>query len=276
MGWRHDKFAYARNYNLMSSIASFLMTKPLAPARFICLVFLLLLNQALPSPANVRLPGIFGNHMVLQQDAKIPIWGWADAGEAVTVTLGDKTAKTTDANGKWRVDLDPVATATTPLTLTVTGKNSLKFDDVLVGDVWICSGQSNMEFELGGNTSYGGAANAATAVPAANDPQLRLFVVQKKFTIKPETEVVGQWKVCTPDSASSFSAVGYFFGQELRHALNRPIGLIDTSLGGMLLLPITSAAIRESRRITRKPRKTIRQLLRLITNRRNSGEKPLP
>src|SRR5271154_2927141 len=150
------------------------MNKQLTSIHFLGLPLLFLI-QALPSPADVRLPAIFGSHMVLQQDIKIPVWGWADAGEAVTVTLGDHTAKTTaDANGKWRVDLDPVAAATTPLALTVTGKNALKFEDVLVGDVWVCSGQSNMEFDLGGNHSFGGASNAATAVPAANDPQLRL------------------------------------------------------------------------------------------------------
>ena len=89
--------------------------------------------------------------MVLQQDIKIPVWGWADAGEAITVTLGDHAAKTTsDANGKWRVDLDPMPTGTAPLSLTVTGKNSLSLDDVLVGDAWICSGQSNMESSLKG------------------------------------------------------------------------------------------------------------------------------
>src|SRR5271155_2844991 len=123
------------------------MTQHLAIHRFLGLPLLFFfLIQSSSCPADVRLPAIFGSHMVLEQGIKIPVWGWADAREAVTVTLGDHTAKTTaDANGKWRVDLDPVANATTPLTLTVTGKNSLKFDDVLVGDVWVCSGQSNME-----------------------------------------------------------------------------------------------------------------------------------
>jgi len=221
------------------------MTTQLAPARFLGQALLLFLIQALPSLADVRLPALFGDHMVLQQDIKIPVWGWADAGEAVTVTLGDKTAKTTaDANGKWRVDLDPGATATAPLTLTVAGKNALKFEDVLVGDVWVCSGQSNMEFDLGGDFggrhSFGGAANAATAVPAAHDPQLRLFVVTKKIALHPESDVVGKWEVCTPDSAALFSAVGYFFGQELRHSLHRPIGLIGTYWGGQPAQAFTS------------------------------------
>ena len=212
------------------------MTKHLAAGRFVSLSLLFFILVApRPSLADVRLPAIFGSHMVLEQDMKIPVWGWADAGEAVTVTLGDHTAKTTaDANGKWRVDLDPVATATTPLTLTVTGKNSLKFDDVLVGDVWVCSGQSNMEFGMKG------AHNAATEIPKADDPQLRLFIVAKKIALDPETDVKGQWMVCSPATVGDFSAVGYFFGRELRHTLNRPIGLIGTYWGGMPAQAFTS------------------------------------
>jgi sialate O-acetylesterase len=187
------------------------------------------------SLADVRLPAIFGSHMVLEQDIKIPVWGWADAGEAITVTLGNKTAKTTaDANGKWRVDLDPVKTATTPLTLTVAGKNSLKFDDVLVGDVWVCSGQSNMEMPVSYNST------SATDLPQANDPQLRVFFVAKTIALDPETDVKGEWKVCSPAAVGGFSAVGYYFGRELRHALNRPIGLIGTYWGGMPAQSFTS------------------------------------
>jgi sialate O-acetylesterase len=219
------------------------MTKHIVVGRIagLSLLFFILVAPRL-SLADVRLPAIFGSHMVLEQDIKIPVWGWAEAGEAVTVTLGDKTAKTTaDANGKWRVDLDPVKTETTPLTLTVMGRNTLKFDDVLVGDVWVCSGQSNMEFNLGApNHSFGGASNAATAVPAANDPQMRLFVVRKKIALEPESEVVGTWQVCTPASASYFSAVGYFFGHELRQSLNRPIGMIANHWSGMPAQSFTS------------------------------------
>ena len=191
--------------------------------------------------ADVKLPAIFGSHMVLQQERKIPVWGTAGPGEAVTVTLGGQTTRATaDAQGKWRVDLAPLANSTTPLTLTVAGKNNLAFDDVLVGDVWICSGQSNMEFDLSGDHSFGGAANAATAVPAAHDEQLRLFIVKRKASLQPESDVIGEWKVCTPESAGLFSAVGYFFGQELRRTLHRPIGLIGTYWGGMPAQAFTS------------------------------------
>jgi sialate O-acetylesterase len=183
--------------------------------------------------ADVKLPAIFGDHMVLQEGKTLPVWGTAAAGEAVTVKVGSETAQAmAGANGKWQANLAPLQEGSAPVTLTVTGKNTVTFNDVLVGDVWICSGQSNMEFDLGGVHSFGGAANAATAVPAANDPQLRLFVVAKKTSIEPLSDVTGKWQVCTPASAGLFSAVGYFFGHELRTVLNRPIGLIGTYWGG--------------------------------------------
>ena len=106
--------------------------------------------------ANVKMAAIFGDHMVLQQEIKVPVWGTADPGEAITVTAGDHTAKTTaDADGAWRVNLDPFPNGAAPVTLTVTGKNSLKFNDVLIGDVWICSGQSNMQLAM--HEVYNGA-----------------------------------------------------------------------------------------------------------------------
>ena len=185
--------------------------------------------------ADVRLPAIFGSHMVLEQDVKIPVWGWADAGEAVTVTLGTDTEKTTgDGDGKWRVDLAPAKTTSSPMTLTVTGKNILTFEDVLVGDVWVCSGQSNMAFTLSGEY------DAAKQISEANEPQLRLFVVAGKVAITPEIDVKGRWVVCSPATVGSFSAVGYFFGRELSHALNRPIGLISNAWGGMPAQAFTS------------------------------------
>jgi sialate O-acetylesterase len=209
-------------------------------------LFALSLLFTVASRADVKMPAIFGDHMVLEEGIKLPVWGTADAGEAVTVKLGDKTGKATaDAAGKWRVDLAPVATSSKALTLTVTGaKNTVKFEDVLVGDVWVCSGQSNMEFDLAGNLApyrgFGGASNAAEAVPAANDPQLRLFVVTKKVALDPQSDCIGHWRVCTPDSAAVFSAVGYFFGQELRKSLKKPIGLIGSYWGGMPAQAFTS------------------------------------
>jgi sialate O-acetylesterase len=177
--------------------------------------------------ADVKLPAIFGDHMVLQQEASLPVWGTADAGEKVTVTVGAESASATaDANGKWMVKLPPLPNGTPPVTMTAAGKNNLTFSDVLVGDVWVCSGQSNMEYPLSG------AHNASTELPKANDPELRLFHVQRKTSIQPETDVVGSWQLCTPDTAKTFTAVGYFFGRELRTSLNRPIGLIEASWSG--------------------------------------------
>ena len=188
------------------------------------LVALFLVSTS-PLWADVKMPAIFGDHMVLQEKAVLPVWGTADPGEKVTVTLGaQKASATADANGKWMVKLAPLPNVAAPMTMTVTGKNTLTFSDVVAGEVWICSGQSNMEFYLKG------AHNAATELPKANDPQLRLFHVDHKVSLDPVTDVVGKWELCTPDTAKTFTAVGYFFGRELRTSLNRPIGLIESAV----------------------------------------------
>jgi sialate O-acetylesterase len=218
------------------------MTKKSMDPRFPGLILLsLLLTTAGFSRADVHLPAIFGDHMVLQEGTTIPVWGTADPGEAVTVTLGDQTAKATgDSSGKWRVDLKSIASAK-PLTMTVVGKNTVTFSDILPGDVWVCSGQSNMEFNLGGGKyGFGGAHNADTELPKADQPQIRLFLVAKKIALEPETDVQGKWEVCTPETAGHFSAVGYFFGRDLHARLNKPIGLIGTYWGGMPAQAFTS------------------------------------
>lgn len=177
--------------------------------------------------ADITLPAIFGDHMVLQQGIKLPVWGTADAGESVTVTVGKESAQTkAAADGSWRVDLAPLPEGPAAVTMTVAGKKSLTFTDVLVGDVWVCSGQSNMEFSLVS------AHNSATEIPKANDSTLRLFMVAKKAALDPVTALSGTWQLCTPDSATKFSAVGYFFGRDLRAGLQRPVGLIGTYWGG--------------------------------------------
>ncbi len=198
------------------------MKAPLA-----CLVGMAYLVTVQQGRGEVRMPAIFGDHMVLQQDSKLPVWGWADSGETVTVTLGDQTAKTSaGADGAWRVDLKPVKASSKAETLTIAGKNTVKIEDVLVGEVWICSGQSNMAFSLAR------AHNAAEAEVAANDPQLRFFQVNLKSSLQPETNTIGKWIVCTPKTAERFSAVGYFFGRDVRKAIQRPVGLIGTYVGG--------------------------------------------
>jgi sialate O-acetylesterase len=184
--------------------------------------------------ADVKLPSIFSDHMVLQEGMKVPVWGTADPGEDVTVTVGKATAATkAGADGKWRVELASLPKGSTPVTMTVKGKNLLTINDVLIGDVWLCSGQSNMAFPLSTtNPNFGGDAQAATVVPQANDPQLRLFKVKAVTALDPLPDVSGKWELCTPESASAFSAVGYFFGRDLRTHLNRPIGLIGSYWGG--------------------------------------------
>ncbi|HEY0255939.1 MAG TPA: sialate O-acetylesterase [Candidatus Methylacidiphilales bacterium] len=183
----------------------------------------------IPLRADVKLPAIFGDHMILQQEAQLPVWGTAEPGEKVTVTIGAESgAATAGADDKWMVKLAPLPAGTLPvtMTMTVTGKNTLKFGDVLVGDVWVCSGQSNMEFAL---TS---AYNSQADIARADDPQLRIFRVKDKASLEPVADMEGRWELASPASVPMFSAVAYYFGRELRSRFNRPIGLIGSYWGG--------------------------------------------
>jgi sialate O-acetylesterase len=176
--------------------------------------------------AEVRLPSIIGDNMMLQQGRKVRIWGNASAGEQVTVTFDKKSSHiVADAQGRWQVWIGPLK-AGGPFELTVKGTNVLTIKNVLVGEVWVCSGQSNMEWPLV-NTVDG-----AEAVKQANHPQIRLFTVTHQTSAEPLTDLQGHWVVTTPDEAAQFSAVGYFFGRELYQRLKVPIGLIDSSWGG--------------------------------------------
>lgn len=179
--------------------------------------------------ADVRLPAIFGNNMVLQQGRPVPIWGWAEPGEQVTVTVaGQKAVGAADADGRWRATLPPLDTARVPATLTVTAKNTVVFTNVVVGEVWICSGQSNMAFK------GTGVKDADREVPAANWPLIRLFnvgIVENPSDL-PREDVQGSWEACTPTTMDNFSGVGYFFGRELHRRLEVPVGLINSSHGG--------------------------------------------
>ncbi len=179
-----------------------------------------------PAWADVKLPALFTNHMVLQRDQKDRVWGWADPGEEVTVTIKDQT-KTTQAgpDGKWQVTLDPLPTGG-PYTLTVKGKNTLTVGDVLAGEVWICSGQSNMQMSVYGSN------DADLEIPAANFPGIRLITVPNRGTQEPQKDFHGKWEVCSPHTVGGFSAVGFFFGRQLHQILGVPIGLINDSWGG--------------------------------------------
>ncbi|GAB4026477.1 sialate O-acetylesterase [Spirosoma koreense] len=177
--------------------------------------------------AEVRLPNVFGMHMVLQRRKLVPVWGWADANEKVTITLNGQTRTVKAAkDGKWRLNLDPME-AGGPYRLLVKGKsNAVTFDDVLVGEVWICSGQSNMEWPLSA------AANGKEEIKTANYPKLRQLLVKKDISLTPKDNLEGTWSVCSPETAPAFTAVGYFFAKQLQQELNVPIGLINTSWGG--------------------------------------------
>ena len=177
--------------------------------------------------ADVKLPGVFGDHMVLQRERPVPVWGWADAGEQVTVTLGDQSqTATADSTGKWCVKFDPLKTGGA-LELKVQGKaNSVQFTDVLVGEVWLCSGQSNMAM------SVGGVINRDAEIASADYPQIRLYTVDRKPAAEPKDNCGGLWRLCSPKTVGGFSAAGYFFGRELHKKLDVPVGLIDSSWGG--------------------------------------------
>lgn len=179
-----------------------------------------------PALAEVKLHPVFADHMVLQQGKDVVVYGTAAADEKVEVTFQDKTASATaDKNGDWKVTLGQFK-AGGPFDLTVKGSNTITLKDVLVGEVWICSGQSNMEFPLCA------ANNGQQEVAAADYPQIRLLFVNKAVSPSPQKEFVGHWDVCSPKTVGGFSAVGYFFGRDLHKVLNVPVGLINTNWGG--------------------------------------------
>ncbi|WP_167619015.1 sialate O-acetylesterase [Maribellus sediminis] len=218
------------------------------------LLAILLLALTIGVNANVKLPRIFSSNMVLQQGIDIPVWGWADSGEEISVMLtktvvrmnentneGEKLTIMTasakaiaDESGKWMVKL-PAKEYGGPFTLRIKGDNSITFENVMIGEVWVCSGQSNMEWPLIN------AKNGENEVAAANYPKMRLFTVSKRVSQFPQDDLTdGEWEECTPETARLFSAVGYFFGRSLLEELDVPIGLIHTSWGGTVAETWTS------------------------------------
>ncbi len=180
--------------------------------------------------ADVRLPKIFGDNMVLQRNKQISVWGWADANEKITVQFNHQT-KTVKAgkDRKWMVKLDNES-AGGPYQLTITGKNTITFNNVMVGEVWICSGQSNMEFPIEG---WGKVMNYQQEEANANYPLIRQIKIPLTVSSIPEDDISsGEWKECSPQTAGDFTAVGYFFARELYNELKIPIGLINTTWGG--------------------------------------------
>src|SRR5215204_2459046 len=189
-------------------------------------ILIILLSSAV-SRAEVRLPDVLGDSMVLQQNQKIPIWGTADAGETVTVSFQtQKLTVAADAGGKWYVDLKPLKADFTPQTLTIAGKNKIELKDILVGEVWLVAGQSNMQRLLRET------ANGEEVQRQANHPNIRLFNASREVAFKKKQGKLGEWAACTPASVAEFSAAGYYFGVELEKELKVPIGLINSSFGG--------------------------------------------
>ena len=190
-----------------------------------------------PSAAAVQLPAIIGNNMVLQQRAAIALWGWADPGEKITVrgSWQAKTATTvTGANGRWQVNLH-TAKAGGPYTVTISGNNTIELKNIMLGEVWLCSGQSNMHFPLAPLPNSGwanGVFNYETEVQQAVHPNIRLFTVDRIVGDSVLADVKGQWEECSPQSVAAFSAVAYYFARKLQQETGVPVGLINSTWGG--------------------------------------------
>jgi len=186
-----------------------------------------LLLSAAVLQADVNLPAIFSDHAVLKKSAQVPVWGRAQPGEEVSVTLGSQKQKTTTgSDGKWRVNLDLSKSGPGPFDLTVTARNEIKRSDILVGEVWLASGQSNMEWTLSDS------ADAQTEIARSSNPQLRAFHVTRDTARNPVEERDGKWVITGPDTAGAFSGTAYYFGQKLQKTLQVPVGLIHASSGG--------------------------------------------
>jgi sialate O-acetylesterase len=189
---------------------------------------ILLLVNAGAALADVKLPAVISDNMVLQRNKKISIWGWAEPGEEVMVSVSwhrMRWAVTAGDDGKWIFKMNSPKTGG-PYEMTFIGKNNITLKNIMVGEVWVCSGQSNMQW------SVKQSANAEQEIAAADYPDIRLFTVERKVAEQPQSDCVGNWTLCSPQTVPDFSAVAYYFGRELHKELDVPIGLIHTSWGG--------------------------------------------
>lgn len=223
------------------------------------LSILVLLSSALAARAEVKLPAVISDHMVLQAGKPAAIWGWADAGEEISVEFsGQKKTTTADAKGKWQVKLDPLAPSNTPGDLVISGNHPSKIvnhkcSDVLVGEVWLGSGQSNMEMRIK-DKLHGLVDNADAEMAAAKHPEIRVFVHEAPFAIYelpvPADEAAadrpGKWRVCSPETVGDFSAMGYFFARDLLAEIKQPIGLLTSAVGGTPIEAWTSRSAQEA------------------------------
>ena len=191
------------------------------------LVSLFVFASASQARAGVTLPDVLSDSMVLQRGVRVPVWGTASPGEAVNVSFAGQTKKTAaGADGRWRVWLDPLKANATPMVLTVSGQNKIELKDVLVGEVWLVSGQSNMQFTLGETKE------ATAAIAAAQHPNIRLFNVSRQVAFKHRPPPLATWRAASPESVKDFSAAGYYFAVEIEKELGVPVGIINSSYGG--------------------------------------------
>lgn len=198
------------------------------------LAILLLSCQPQAIKAEVRLPGFFGDHMVMQRDIELRIWGWCDAGEEVSVTLnGQKASTKGSAEGTWEITLPAMQANSKPLTLQVKGDNVININDVLIGEVWLCSGQSNMEWTVSASTNH------EAEIAAADFPMIRHVKIARRPSAIPLDDVSASWTVCSPTVVGTYTAAGYFMAKKLHQELGVPIGLINSSWGGTRVEPWT-------------------------------------
>jgi len=177
--------------------------------------------------ANIVLPDVIGEAMVIQRDRPILIWGQADPGEVVTVRFaGQSKQAIAGGDGKWHAKLNAIPANATPATMTISGKSTIELENILVGEVWLVAGQSNMQRLLSET------ANGDAAIAAANQPLIRLFNVSRQVAFRHQQGPLATWQACSPESVKQFSAAGYYFGVELQKELNVPVGLINSSYGG--------------------------------------------
>lgn len=202
--------------------------------RFACGFVTLLVLWATPLIADVTLPAVFSEHMVLQQKQAVPVWGWAGAGETVRVSLGDQAVEArAGANGRWSVQLEPLQ-AGGPHSLTVSGTNEIVIGDVWIGEVWLASGQSNMAMQVSR------VRDAQQEMAQARYPRIRMFTTARQSSPTPQDTCQGSWQVCTPETVGQFSATAYFFARKLHEELDVPVGILNSSWGGTAVEAWTS------------------------------------
>lgn len=211
-------------------------------------VFLIALANGI-TQAEVSLPAIISDNMVLQMGQELQFWGWAEPNEEITVIVSsvesgneakpDSASAMPAADGRWQVKL-PARTKPGPVGVTITGKNTITLMNVIVGDIWLCSGQSNMEWPVNATQNH------QEEIAAAKFPMIRLFKLDRSTSLTPSTHLGGKWVECSPESIPEFSGVAYYFGRDLHKQLKRPIGLIQAASGGASCEAWTSPAVLKS------------------------------